>query len=60
MADNYVKWLPNQLFSVYDQMIEVQSVYGSLPECKDIMDLVYSQRGTLEKEVQKYCAERKV
>lgn len=52
------QWLPNQLFSVYDQMMEVEYAIDGLPECKDIMDLVHSQRKTLEKEVDKYCSER--
>ena len=54
------QWLPNQLFSVYNQMIEVEYGIGGMPGCKDIMELVHSQRKTLEKEVQKYCSERNV
>lgn len=54
------KWLPNQLFSVYDQMMEVDHAIDGLPECRDIMDLVHSQRKSLGKEVDKYCSERSV
>ena len=54
------KWLPNQLFSVYDQMVEVEHAVGTLPECKNILDLVHSQRKDLNKEVDKYCSERSV
>ncbi|KAK4693258.1 indoleamine 2,3-dioxygenase, partial [Lecanoromycetidae sp. Uapishka_2] len=46
------------LFSVYDQMIDVEKGHPELPGCKDIMDLVYSQSETLRKEVDKFCAER--
>ncbi|CAD6571563.1 MAG: hypothetical protein ASARMPRED_004639 [Alectoria sarmentosa] len=53
-----VLWLPNQLFTVYDQMLEVEYAIDGLPECRDIMDLVHLQRKTLEKEVDKYCSER--
>ena len=55
-----LQWLPNQLFSVYDQMVEVEYVVGGVPECGDIMALVKSQRKTLEKEVEKFCSERSV
>lgn len=54
------KWLPNQLFSVYDQIMEVEYAIDGLPECRDIMDLVHSQRKSLEKEVDKYCSERSI
>ena len=39
-------------------MIDFEKAYGRLPECQNILDLVYAQRETLQKEVQKYCAER--
>ena len=52
------QWLPNQLLSVYAQMIEVDKSQGGLPECSDILDLVQTQQETLQKEVRKYCAER--
>ena len=54
------QWLPNQLFSVYDQMIEVECGIDDILECRDIMELVCSQRRTLEKEVDKFCSERSV
>ena len=54
------QWLPNQLFSVYDQMIEVEYGIGDTSECRDIMELVRSQQRTLEKEVDKFCSERSV
>ncbi|KAL9103745.1 MAG: hypothetical protein Q9163_001249 [Psora crenata] len=50
-----VLWLPNQLFSVYDHMINIGNDYPKLPGCHDIMDIVYAQRKTLVKEVQRYC-----
>ncbi|MCJ1272812.1 hypothetical protein MMC21_000601 [Puttea exsequens] len=53
-----VLWLPNQLFSVYHQMIEVDNLYGGLAECRDIMELVSLQAETLQKEVDKFCADR--
>ncbi|KAI1823840.1 indoleamine 2,3-dioxygenase-like protein [Xylaria intraflava] len=62
-----VTWLPNQLKAVMDEMVEIydsvggQSGGGDLDEqCRDIMDLVYRQRETLRKEVEKYCQERGV
>ena len=60
ITDMPPQWLPNQLFSVYDQMIEIESGIGGAPECRDIMDIVHSQRKMLEKEVDKYCSERRV
>jgi len=39
-------------------MIEVENVHGCLPGSDKIIELVRSQRRTLEKEVEKYCAER--
>lgn len=58
ITNTFRKWLPNQLFGVYDQMIEVDDAIDGLPECRDILDLVHSQRKTLQKEVEKYCSER--
>ena len=52
------QWLPNQLLSVYDQMLEVEKDQGELPECTVIMDLVKSQRKNLMKEVERYRADR--
>ena len=39
-------------------MMEVEEAYGGLPNCQGMLDLVRSQQETLQKEVQKYCAER--
>ncbi|KAK7754751.1 hypothetical protein SLS62_003311 [Diatrype stigma] len=60
-----VTWLPNQLQAVLEEMAEVyKSVGGGSgglgAVCEDVMDLVYRQRDTLKKEVDKYCAERGV
>lgn len=64
-----VTWLPNQLQAVMEEMVEVyESVGGGGgggagglgTACEDIMDLVYRQRDTLKKEVEKYCRERGV
>ena len=52
------QWLPNQLLSVYDQMLDVDCIWGGLFECMAIMDLVKSQRATLTKEVEKYFSEK--
>ena len=41
-------------------MLEVEHGIGGVPECRDIMELVHSQRKALEKEVDKYCSERSV
>ena len=41
-------------------MIEAQGGIGGAPECRDIMEIVHSQRKMLEKEVDKYCSERSV
>ncbi|KAL9132242.1 MAG: hypothetical protein Q9217_000046 [Psora testacea] len=53
-----VLWLPNQLFSIYHHMFEVENIYPNLRSCKDVMEVVHDQRKSLEKEVHKYCAER--
>lgn len=62
-----VTWLPNQLEAVLDEMVAVYEGVGGSggewdlgEECRDIMDLVTRQRETLQKEVDKYCAERGV
>ena len=39
-------------------MIDVEKAYPNLAGCKDVMDVVHAQRRALEKDVQKYCAER--
>ena len=41
-------------------MIEVEYGIDDMSECGDIMELVRSQRRTLEKEVDKFCSERSV
>ena len=41
-------------------MIEVHQKFETLPGCQDIMDLVYHQKETLRKEVEKYSSERMV
>lgn len=57
-----VTWLPNQLMAVMEAMVEVWE--GSEKdlgrECREVMDLLYVQRETLRKEVEKYCKERGV
>lgn len=57
-----VTWLPNQLMAVMEAMVEVwegsQKELGR--ECSEVMDLLYVQRETLKKEVEKYCKERGV
>ncbi len=41
-------------------LFDLKFVAGDLPGSEDIMRLVASQRHTLDKEVQKFCAERDV
>lgn len=41
-------------------VIDCSFVIGDLPGCEDIMRLVASQRRTLDKEVQKFCADRDI
>ncbi|KAF8863514.1 indoleamine 2,3-dioxygenase gamma type [Acephala macrosclerotiorum] len=57
-----VTWLPNQLMAVMEAMVGVWE--GSEKElgreCREVMDLLYVQRETLRKEVEKYCKERGV
>jgi indoleamine 2,3-dioxygenase len=56
-----VTWLPNQLQAVLAQMLEAATHCANGDErTSDIVDLVRSQQGTLEKEVAKYCSERAV
>jgi indoleamine 2,3-dioxygenase len=58
-----VTWLPNQLNAVLDAMVEVWEFWaekGGLKGCADVMDLMYHQRETLGKEIEKYCRERGV
>lgn len=56
-----VTWLPNQLQAVLDQMAGVWEKFGgALTKCDAIMEIVESQRQSLNKEVAKYCLERKV
>ena len=56
-------WLPNQLQAVLSEMVSLNDRVGGPSlgtECEDIMDLVYRQKETLTKEVNKYCEERGV
>ncbi|EXJ66521.1 uncharacterized protein A1O5_10190 [Cladophialophora psammophila CBS 110553] len=65
-----VTWLPNQLFAVMDLMEDVYGESGlkkvveqgtretETKVVKEMMDNVSSQREKLDKEVNKYCAER--
>jgi indoleamine 2,3-dioxygenase len=53
-----LQWLPNQLFAVIDQMMEVKSFCGDEPEVDGIMGLAELQKVTLGKEVERYCRER--
>jgi indoleamine 2,3-dioxygenase len=57
-----VTWLPNQLQAVMQAMVDVWE--GSDKRlgkaCEEVMDLLYVQRETLRKEVEKYCQERNV
>ncbi|SPN97393.1 related to indoleamine 2,3-dioxygenase [Cephalotrichum gorgonifer] len=59
-------WLPNQLEAVLDEMARVDEQVGAgagidLGEkCRDIMELATRQRVALQKEVDRYCAERGV
>lgn len=57
-----VTWLPNQLQAVMQGMAEVWEGSGKAlgKDCEDIMDLLYLQKDTLAKEVEKYCKERNV
>lgn len=61
-----VTWLPNQLFAVLDEMTAVDESAkegqgrGLGEKCEGIMEAAMRQRNTLQKEVDKYCAERGV
>jgi indoleamine 2,3-dioxygenase len=57
-----VTWLPNQLQAVMQAMVDVWEGSGKMlgKGCEEVMELLYVQRETLRKEVQKYCEERKV
>lgn len=57
-----VTWLPNQLKAVLDAMNAVwKGREGKLgKKCEAVMEMATAQRETLEKEVEKYCQERKV
>jgi indoleamine 2,3-dioxygenase len=57
-----VTWLPNQLQAVMQAMVDVWEDNGKRLGkcCEEVMDLLYLQRETLRKEVEKYCQERKV
>ncbi|KAM0281571.1 hypothetical protein ACHAQH_003440 [Verticillium albo-atrum] len=62
-----VTWLPNQLQAVLAEMNNLYAELGGREgeaalgeELADVMDLVERQKDTLQKEVDKYCAERGV
>ncbi|KAG7144475.1 hypothetical protein HYQ46_006779 [Verticillium longisporum] len=62
-----VTWLPNQLQAVLAEMSRLYADVGGAEgdaalgdELTDVMDLVERQKDTLQKEVDKYCAERGV
>jgi indoleamine 2,3-dioxygenase len=57
-----VTWLPNQLQAVMQAMVEVWEASGrSLGRtCGEVMEGLFVQRETLNKEVEKYCKERNV
>jgi indoleamine 2,3-dioxygenase len=57
-----VTWLPNQLQAVMQAMVDVWEGSGKRlgKTCEEVMDLLYVQRETLRKEVEKYCQERNV
>jgi indoleamine 2,3-dioxygenase len=57
-----VTWLPNQLQAVMQAMVDVWEGSGKRlgKSCEEVMDLLYVQRETLKKEVEKYCQERNV
>ncbi|KAF2754153.1 IDO-domain-containing protein [Pseudovirgaria hyperparasitica] len=55
-----VTWLPNQLQAVMNQMIESAKFCASVAGTQEILSNVMTQHETLQKEVQKYCAERGV
>lgn len=55
-------WLPNQLQAVMQSMVDVWEGSGKKlgNGCEEVMDLLYVQKDTLNKEVEKYCKERNV
>jgi indoleamine 2,3-dioxygenase len=55
-----VTWLPNQLQAVMQAMTDVWEGSGKNlgKDCAQIMDLLFHQKETLTKEVEKYCQER--
>lgn len=59
-----VTWLPNQLDAVLDDMVQVDATArqddprGLGKICDSIMEVVFRQKDTLRKEVEKYCADR--
>lgn len=57
-----VTWLPNQLQAVMQAMVEVWEGSGRNlgRTCREVMEGVFVQRETLNKEVEKYCKERNV
>lgn len=56
-----VTWLPNQLFAVMDEMLNVwEGADEDLKDSGEIMEKTIKQRDTLRKEVEKYCMERGV
>lgn len=57
-----VTWLPNQLQAVMQAMVDVYEGSGKKlgKDCEEVMELLYVQRETLRKEVEKYCQERNV
>jgi indoleamine 2,3-dioxygenase len=57
-----VTWLPNQLQAVMQAMVNVWEGSGKTlgNGCEDVMELLYLQKDTLTKEVDKYCKERSV
>jgi indoleamine 2,3-dioxygenase len=57
-----VTWLPNQLQAVMQAMVDVWEGSGKKlgNGCEEVMDLLYVQKDTLAKEVEKYCKERNV
>ncbi|KAF4628194.1 hypothetical protein G7Y89_g9959 [Cudoniella acicularis] len=57
-----VTWLPNQLQAVMQAMVDVWETHDKAlgKGCEEVMDLLYVQKETLQKEVEKYCKERHV
>ncbi|KIN05700.1 hypothetical protein OIDMADRAFT_154110 [Oidiodendron maius Zn] len=57
-----VTWLPNQLQAVMQTMVDVWEGSGKTlgSGCEEVMELLYVQKDTLTKEVEKYCKERDV